>query len=195
MKFMRMLAIFFLCVVPTVLLAQPKMRTYMSPDGRFQFKYSEVLVPCTEPDRDEGRRGGWYPDSCAGYIPVCDDRGNPDSNTFVCFAYPAVEFKDYPTFEAATFSVAVIETARTERQCFSELLDEALDKPGTANFTRINSVRFRVFQTGGRAMNQYVESHLYRSYHRGGCYQLSIRTETASAAVFDPGFKELTKKD
>jgi hypothetical protein len=113
----------------------------------------------------------------------------------VCFAYPATEFKDYPTFEAATFSVAMIETARTERQCFSELLDEAIDKPGTAKFARISGVRFRVFQTFGAAMNQGVKGHLYRRYHRGSCYQLAINIETASAGVFDPGVKELSQKD
>lgn len=171
------------------------MGTYTSPDRRFQFKHSEVLVPCTEPDRDEGKRGGWYPDSCRGYIPVCDDRGIAESNTLVCFAYPKAKFEGYPTFEAATFSVAVIETARTERQCFSELLDDAIDKPRAPKVERINGVRFRVFQIGTGAMNQDVDGREYRSYHRGSCYQLSIRTETASAAVFDPGVKELSKTD
>jgi hypothetical protein len=137
-----MLVIFILYTAPTVLPAQPKLRTYTSPNGRFQFKYSEVLVRCTEPDRDEGKRGGWYPDSCSGYIPVCDNGGNPDTNTLVCLAYPSGEFKDYPTFEAETFSVAVIETSLTKGQCFSEALDEATDKPGRPTSARINSVRF-----------------------------------------------------
>lgn len=190
-----MLAILFLCVAPNALSAQAELRTYTSPDRKFQFKYSEVLVPCMEQDLDEGKRGGWFPDSCNGYIPVCDERGDPANNTLVCFAFPATEFKDYPMFEAATFSLAVIETARTERNCFTQLLDEAIDKPGTVKFMRINGVKFREFQTFVSAMNQGVKGHLYRSFHGGSCYQLSVRTETVPADLFDPGVKELSQKD
>lgn len=191
----RMLIVFVLAIVPTAVPAQSKLRTYISRDAKFQFSYSDVLVPCTETGRDEGRRGGWYPDSCQGYVPVCDDRGMPGSNTLLCLAYPESEFKDYPTFEAATFSVAVIETARTEGDCFSQLLDDPFDKPGGAKIARINGVKFRIFQTFVSAMNQGVESRLYRSFHRGSCYQLSVRSETVPAELFDPGVKELSKKD
>jgi hypothetical protein len=190
-----MIAILVLCAAPTDASAQTRLQTYKSPDERFQFKYSRVLVRCSEPDRDEGKRGGWFPDSCDGYVPVCDERGDPANNTLVCLAYPKVEFNDYPTFEAATFSVALIETVRTERDCYSQLLNQAVDKPGSAKFAKINGVKFRIFLSFTSSSNQGVEGRLYRTFHEGSCYQLSIRAETVPAEIFDPGVKVLSKKD
>ncbi len=118
-----------LCGLSIALAAQTKLQTFTSPDSMFQFKHSNLLVRCTEQRHEEGSAGWWVPaDSCEAFTPVCDDPGRQGNNsTLVCFAYPKTKFKDYPTFEAATFSVADIKSAITEKKCLGGEPDWVID--------------------------------------------------------------------
>lgn len=193
-----MKALFFacFCVVSIALSAQTTLQTFTSPDGVFQFKHSKVLVRCTEQKHEEGYPGLWAPqESCESYDPVCDDPGSEGSTTLVCFAFPKAEFKDYPSFDAATFSVAEIREAITEYECLSGNPDWVIDPRGSGTTTRINHVKFKVFDTDGVGSGHSLDGHVYRNFHRNTCYELSIRTAATNPRMFEGPAKEFTEKN
>jgi hypothetical protein len=195
---MKRLVPLLLFVLSTTLPAQTTLRTYTSPDGKFQFKYSSLLVRCMEQDHDAVERGPWLPsDSCEGYIPVCDENvlGSPGSVSVVCIAYPNERFKDYATFSTATFSVAEIKPDDSEKGCLSGSPNWGVDPRGTEQFTIINNVRFKMFENQSGASSHHLDERLYRTFHRRGCFQMSIRIATVSSGAFDPPVKELSGKD
>lgn len=193
---MKVLVAFFLCALSTPLSAQTTLQTFTSSDGTFQFKYFNLLVPCMEQRNEEGSPGWWTPaDSCQAYTPVCDDPGSQGSSTLVCFAYPKAKFKDYPTFEAATFSVAEVKRAVTEKECLSGSPDWVIVTHGSGKKTaNINHVKFRVFEVDGVGLGHSLYGHVYRNFHRNTCYELSIRMASTIPGNFDGPVKEFTQK-
>jgi hypothetical protein len=132
-------------------------------------------------------------DSCAAYFPVCDDGGSQGSRTLLCFAYPKNKFEDAPTFEAASFSVAEVNQAISEKDCLRGSTDWVVDARGAEV---INGVKFKMFKVSEAGMSQGMTGELYRAFHAGKCYQLGIRVATASSGAFDPGTtNEFTKED
>ena len=59
----------------------------------------------------------------------------------------------------------------------------------------IHGVSFAVFEFGEAGMSQGVSGDVYRTFHRGKCYQLGINLATANAQTFDPPATEFTKDD
>jgi hypothetical protein len=169
------------------------LHTFTSPDGVFQFRYSELLVHCTESKK---QAGWWEPSqSCEAYFPVCDET-DQGSATLACVAYPREKFKDSPTFETATFSVAEIKQATNEKGCLDGSPDWVVSPQGSGGAEIVNGVKFRVFEIGDAGMSQSLDGRVYRSFHKNKCYQLSIRTAMASSGAFDPGtIREFTKED
>jgi hypothetical protein len=45
------------------------------------------------------------------------------------------------------------------------------------------------------AMNQFLETHAYRTFHKGKCYQLGINVATANPKVYEPPARDLTAAD
>ena len=192
---MKVLAAMLLGFWPTLLAAQSQpLQSFTSADRVFQFKYSGLLVRCIE---SKTQPGLWLPDdSCEAYFPVCDDAGSQGSITAVCFAYPKSRFKESPTFEAGTFSVAEVKKINTEKECLVGSPDWVVDPHGNGKTESINGVKFKVFQLSDAGMNQSLVAHVYRTVHKNRCYELSIRMAMASSGAFDPGtIKEFTKKD
>ncbi len=151
---MKVLVALLLWGLPATLSAQDTLQIFTSPDHTFQFKYSTLLVRCTEQRHEEGQPGWWIPeDSCESYIPACDDAGSQGSATLACFAYPKAKFKDYPTFNAATFSVAKVKRAVTEKECLSGSPDWVVDPHGSGKTATINHVKFKVFEIDGAGMS------------------------------------------
>jgi hypothetical protein len=169
------------------------LHTFVSPDGVFQFRYTELLVHCTESKK---QAGWWEPqESCEAYFPVCDE-ADQGSVTLVCFAYPREKFKDSPTFEAATFSVAEIKQATSEKGCLGGSPDWVVYPQGSDRTEIVNGVKFKVFEVSDAGMSQGLGGLVYRSFHENKCYQLNIRTAMASSGAFDPGtIREFTKED
>ena len=186
-----------LCGWSIALAAQTKLQTFTSADGMFQFKHSNLLVYCTEQRHEEGNAEVWVPaDSCEAFTPVCDDPGRQgNSTTLVCFGYPKAKFKDYPTFEAATFSVAHIKSATTEKKCLDGEPDWVIDPRGSGKTVSINHERFTLFETDGVATGHGFDGHVYRNFHRNACYEVSIRIASTDSWVFGVPVKELTRKD
>lgn len=194
---MKALLALCLCGLSILLSAQTKLQTFTSPDGMFQFNHSNLLLRCTEQRHEEGSAGWWVPaDSCEAFTPVCDDNGRQgNSSTLVCFAYPKTRFKDYPTFEAATFSVSDIKSAVTEKKCLGGEPDWVIDPRGSGKTVNINDVRFKLFETDGVATGHGLDGHVYRTFHRNRCYELSIRIASTGSWVFGVPVKEFTRKD
>lgn len=180
-------------------------RTFVAPDGSFSFRYSENLVNCKQ------LKDGWRPpESCTSYVPVCDDVlreevHTPIQTSFACFGYPRNKVANSPipeesdpivghqtTLEAATFSVETLDGEKTEKGCLAAR--PLVRTESRAGWTKINSVRFAVFDTGDAGTGSDMVGHAYRTFHRGKCYQLGVNLAT-SHGDFEPPVPELTKSD
>jgi len=177
--------------------AQSDTKTFTAPDGSFSFRYWTGLVQC-KPPKDGGEV--WEPhDVCSAYNPVCDqeivgsagDSPWNELHAVACFAYPKNEFTNTPVFEAATFSVEVLGINKTVKSCLTP--DNAgLQHTGT---TTINGIVFTTFDFYSTGMNQGIAGTVYRSFHKGKCYQLGTNQATANKEIFDPSVRDFTDRD
>jgi len=149
-----------LCGLSIPLSAQTTLRTFTSPDGIFQFKYSDVLVDCMSAGKQENGTGSSVPESCMSQGAICDGPGS-EGSAMACFAYPKERFKDKPLFVAATFFVSEIRSAKTEKECLKGSPNWLVinSKAGT---TTINHVTFKTFEIGDN----------WTSGGQGGCIEL-----------------------
>jgi hypothetical protein len=190
---MKTLIALCLCGLSIRLPAQTTPRTFTSPDGIFQFKYSDVLVNCTSAGKQENGNVSPIPESCMSQGAICDGPGS-EGSTMACFAYPNARFKDKPRFVAATFYVSKIQSAKTEEVCLKGSPGWLVLNSKTST-TTINHVAFKTFEIGDNWTSGGQSGPAYRTFHEGTCYELGIQTST-SRAVYDPGtVKEFTKKD
>ena len=171
---------------------QDSLKTFTSPDGAFAFRYSRQLIHCQHKEQGPGD-GYWIPaENCVAYHPVCDGVVGQDNTAIACFAYPRNRFTDTSAFEAATFSVEIVNRLVTEKDCLSGPADQMfLRRPPV----EIHGVSFVVFKFGEAGMNQSVGGELYRTFHREKCYQMGINVAMANAQTFDPPARDLTKAD
>jgi hypothetical protein len=170
------------------------LKTFTAPDGAFSFRYSTELIRC---ERNPRGTDVWDPpENCSAYQPTCDDLADPGhgQTSIACFAYPKNRFTDTEAFEAATFSVEVVDDHTTAKTCLAgpnlkgpEGYGLDVGKHGT---TRINGVSFARFELGEGEMNQGVDVKLYRTFHNGKCYQLGIDEANAASVLFDPPAEE-----
>ena len=87
-------------------------------------------------------------------------------------------------FEAAAFSVSELK-GTTQAECLK--VREPPPHVGTARNETVNGVIFTVIETDGVATGNVIEGHVYRSFHRGKCYELDIRIAFFNSAYADPG--------
>jgi hypothetical protein len=152
---------------------------FTSPDGRFTFNYSDLIVACS---RDLKQSDLWIPvESCEAYQPVCSDFFGAKDNTVACVAYPARSLKG-TNFEAAAFSVNQINVAT---------IDGCLNLAGpnvrTLRKEEVNDVTFTVIDTSSVAAGNFLDGEAYRSFHRNKCYELGIRIAYSNIGNYDPG--------
>jgi hypothetical protein len=162
--------------VPNVVAQAPsassKLKTFISPDGAFQFSYPESLS------------GG--PQMRGSYIPVCDN------DAIVCLKYPEDEYRGY-NFEAAAFSVTALPRPTTRAKCLSYVGDRTC-KP--MNTTVRGGVKFATASCGEGGLGHNASGPSYRTYHRGTCYQLSVRIATSEFVNFPEGsVQEFSRAD
>jgi hypothetical protein len=190
---MRTLIALCLCGLSIPLSAQTPLRTFTSPDGIFQFKYSDVLVDCASLGKQENRTGSSVPEACMSQGSICGGMGSEES-TVACFAYPKERFKDKDVFVAATFYVSEILSAKTEEVCLKGSPDWFVIK-SEAETTEINHITFKAFEISDNWTSGGQSGPAYRTFHKGKCYELGIQN-VFSRAVYDPGtVKKFTKKD
>jgi hypothetical protein len=170
------------------------LKTFTAPDGAFSLRYSSQLIQCQQKQQGTGDGYFWIPsENCAAYHPVCDGETGEDYTAIACFAYPRNKFTNTDAFEAATFSVEIIDHVANEKDCLAGPPDGSFQPSDRA--VTIHGVRFTVFEFGDAGMNQSVGGKMYRTFHQGKCYQLGVNVATASAQTFDPPARELTKED
>jgi hypothetical protein len=166
------------------------LKTFTAPDGAFSFRYWDHLINCEQKKQRGGEGYHWIPENCSAYVPVCDDLEAEGQTSVVCFAYPRNKFTNTPAFDAATFSVEVVDQRNTEERCLDNP-DSTEDAAGTV---RINGVSFAAFDGGDAAAGKSTDGSIYRTFHRGKCYQLGINVATAHG-TFDPPVRELRSRD
>jgi hypothetical protein len=172
--------------------AQP-LATFTAPDGAFSFHHSGDLIRCQKTEQKDGGAGSWKPtENCVAYFPVCDGDVGPGQKSIACFAYPRNKFTNTKAFEAATFSVEIMDQVATEKDCLTGPPSLSNQTPRA---TTIGGVSFAVFELSDAGMNQNVSGHVYRTFHRGVCYQLGINLATANAQAFDPPVVAVTQDD
>jgi hypothetical protein len=149
--------------------------TFRSSDGTFRFQYSDSLIACPSA-------------SCNAYFPMmCNQEG---SHTIACFAYDKNRMKDYPEFEAATFSVAEISDAPSQDDCLRIEPGWKYMNPGKLRTTTIRGATFTIINFGEGGMGHGLEATAYRRFYRGECYQLTVRIAMVSSGSFSEKFKE-----
>jgi hypothetical protein len=190
---MKTLIAICFCGLSIPLSAQTTQRTFTSPDGIFQFKYSDVLVDCTSVGEQENGAGSSVPESCMSQGAICDGPGS-GGTALACFTYPKEKFIDKPSFVAASFFVSEIQAAKTEKVCLKGSPDWFVINP-KAGTTTINHVTFKTFEIGDNWTGHGQSGPAYRTFHDGKCYELGIQT-VMSRAEYDPGtVNKFTKKD
>jgi hypothetical protein len=148
--------------------AQSHTKIFTDPDGAFSFSYSHQIIRC-----EKNPQGEWSwnpPRTCSAYIPVCDQLiGTQQRQTSIaCFAYLQNKFTNTPAFEAATFSVEIVDHNATRKSCLTEISEADEEQVGT---TTINGISFTMFEIRTGAMNQFLDAHAYRTFHKGKCYR------------------------
>jgi len=164
-------------------------KTFTSPDGLFRFKYSNILVDCMPT-----LMGAEVPTSilsaCTSQPRMCDG-GEGTGNTIACFGYPKERFKDKPTFIAATFFVAEIDDAKTEKTCLERSQDWKV-----AGSTTINGVSFVAFNGGERNwLGGSQSGPILRAFHDGKCFELGLQTAMEHGGYDPEVLKRFTKQD
>jgi len=168
------------------------LRTFTSPDGLFRFKYSAILVDCAQTLSASASTSvsASTLTACTSQAEMCGD-GERAGNTIACFAYPKERFKDKPTFIAATFFVAEIDSAKTKKACLKAPQDWKL-----AGSTGLNGVSFLVFDAGGGNWAGGSQTGpIFVAFHHGKCFELGLQTAMAHGG-YDPEILErFTKQD
>jgi hypothetical protein len=164
-----------------------ELKTFTAPDGAFSFRYWNQLIRC---EKDPRGTDLWSPDeNCNAYVPVCDGTVWQHQTHVACFGYPRNKITNTQAFEAATFSVEVVDESTTEKNCLSG--PPKADKHGAAI---IRGVSFKVFDVGDAGTGQSTDGDVYRTFHSGKCYQLGVNRATTTT-VFDPPARALTDAD
>lgn len=191
---MKALIVLPLCGLLAGLFLQDSPRTFTSPDGAFQFKYSSLLIHCT-PERttEKGFPVSWSPaDSCLSQDGICDD-SSASVITIACFAYPKDKFKEKPEFAGSAFFVGEVPGVTTSAVCLEGTKDWLIHDSESA---KIGSVDARLFHVSDAWMSGGQTGDIYRVFHRNKCYELGLQEASASTGSLDPGtFKEFTKQD
>lgn len=194
MFLMKVLIALSLCGLLIGLSPQDPPRTFTSPDGAFQFKYSPPLIHCTsEGTARKGYPGSWSPaDSCLSQDGICDDSSSFVS-TIACFAFARHKFKEKPEFQGAAFFVGEVPSVTTSAACLEGTRDWLIHDSQSA---KVGSVDARLFHISDAWMSGGQSGDIYRVFHRNKCYELGLQEAAMSTGSLDPGtFKEFTKQD
>ena len=161
---------------PTQKNAPTASHTFKSPDGSFQFTYPTSFTLYTGSDAAKAGRS-------LSYNPICDV-------SIACVVYPATTYAG-TNFDAASFQLLDIRDATSSKAC----LTPPFSSPNVADYvldsrrpTRvINRVVFIHGTSGDAGLSHYLDADLYRAFHNGTCYELSVNIAQTSYAAYDEG--------
>jgi hypothetical protein len=152
---------------------QAALRTFVSRDGLFRFKYPAGFIVCGKNTSEA---------ACLTYLPICDD------DAAACVAYPTAHYEG-SNFEGAAFSVNELAEEKTGSECLASM-------PPPVHTESVNGVEFQVGHQSNAGMGHGLSEDSYRIFHSGLCFELDIRIATASMGGYPPGtIKEFTQED
>ena len=186
---MKTSIVLWFCVLTGLSSAQT-MKTYKSADGAFRFKYSSILVDCS-PLLTTGKAESPVMNACMSQGLICNDGGG-DAETLACFAYPKDKLQDNSWLVAATFFVAEAAKLKTEKGCLQKSPNWMVTGTRTAT---ISGVHFTVFEIGDNWLGGGQWGPIYRTFHRGKCYELGLQTAMSRGGDDEEITKKSTKQD
>ena len=153
--------------------------TFAAPDGAFRFEYPSNFQVCTNVNLE--------PCHYAAFMPVCSE------DALVCILYPRQEFKD-TNFGAAGFEVVeVLQHGTTPDECVTPHTGHQFLLSAEHPTELIGGVSFVHGTRDGAAMGHTNDTEVYRAFHKGRCFQLSVsETETTPDTSSGPPMKTLT---
>jgi hypothetical protein len=160
---------------------------FTASDGAFQFSYPKDFQVCTQ-----GKVAGCN----RFYIPVCQE------DAVVCVIHAAAEFKD-TSFGAASFEVREIfqkGEAETPDVCATPYPRKEIGTSDWPEFLisaehpqeMIGDVEFIHGISGGVATGKSIDIDLYRAFHKGRCFELSVSHAGTNPGISDPPSRTLT---
>lgn len=164
---------------------------FTNEDGSFRVEYPKSFRFAEHGNVDKVR--------LYSYIPVCEKTAS------VCIAYPREKYAD-TTFEGAGFEINIV-SAANEAQCLTPPSDPDTGVPGysarvdfsvsrTQSTKVINGVPFEHGEAAGVAAGHVASTDLYRNFHNGHCYELSINiTQSNSERTPGEGPRELSASE
>jgi hypothetical protein len=116
-----------------------------------------------------------------------------------CAVFPQSRYAG-TNFAYASFEELEIDKATTERACLTPPMRAAnvpeFDVPKRDPKRIINGVRFLHGISIGVGGGTAVTTDVYRAFHKGKCYELSVNIASSNIAYSDPGtVKEFTRED
>ena len=166
---------------------RPGSITFTAADGNFRFSYPKYFKLCAQGEVDP---------CLHTYIPICE------SNSLVCIATREKQFAG-TTLAGVSFEVRDIEStqaAMTADVCVTPTSTQYAGGQSWPDFLisaehpaeRIGGVLFVHGVSGDAALGHSRSVDLYRTFHLGKCFELSI-SEAGIGATFEPPLKSLTK--
>lgn len=137
-----------------------------------------------------------YPGSYTLYAGAGQVPTNTCQSAVACVVYPRDRYAG-TNFLGASFEERLIDGAKTRRSCLTPQMHADIPEFTVGKAPRvINGVRFLHGTGVDDAASLYINTDLYRAFHRGRCYELSINLATNSFGSFDPGtVMEFTTQD
>ncbi len=153
--------------------------TFTAPDETFHFVYPSNFQVCTKVSLE--------PCHFAAFMPVCSE------DALVCVLYPRQEFKD-TNFGAAGFEVVeILQHGTIADECVTPHTGHQFLLSAEHPTELIGGVSFIHGTRDGAAMGHTNHTEVYRAFHQGRCFQLSVsKTETTSDTSSEPPMKSLT---
>ncbi len=162
--------------------AARKTSTFTSRDGVFRFVYPSDFQVCT--------KGKLEPCSYT-YMPVCVE------DALVCVLYPEQKFKG-TNFGAASFQVReILKGSIPPNSADYCVTPETQDHPGFMISAEhptavIGGISFIHGNSDGAAMGHSNETQVYRAFHKGRCFELSVSETETDPDMSEPRMKTLT---
>jgi hypothetical protein len=115
-----------------------------------------------------------YVEAIRSYIPICHE------NAVACFIYNGNEYQG-TNFESAGLSVSVLRDRRTENAC------NAIDA-GSSEIREktINGTRFHSYDVVGEASSHWIDTHAYRTFKDGVCFEIFASIAGFERLVAEP---------
>ena len=155
----------------------PDLKTYTSPDGKFQFEYSALIMCVRHGPNAFNESYPWEPSDCWDWAEGCGQELS-STKTVVCLSFPRIDLKHRFPVTAGVVSVAEVTDRAGEGACLD--LSEYLNTGQRPDQARINNVNFLYVERANAGAGHGDFHSTYRSFHDGSCYQIETTIDTVN---------------